>query len=71
MINVGSRVAARLNGAQGVVISRSFDEWERDWFYEVAFDQGGIFRLPFLALTEITCADSKAYVKMESEQGGN
>lgn len=71
MINVGSRVAARLNDEPGTVTSRTFDIWERTWYYEVEFDQGGILRLPFSALVEVTCAGDKAHAKMESEQGGN
>jgi len=60
-----------LNDELGTVISRAFDIWERTWFYEVEFDQGGILRLPFSAIVEMTCADGKPHAKMESEQGGN
>lgn len=65
MIDAGSNVAARSSGQLGTVVSREFDAWARDWFYEVDWADGSHTRSPFLSLVEVTCASRNGHVKME------
>lgn len=70
MIDVGSRVRARLDGESGRVLTREFDPWSRDWFYEVEWDRtGGVARLPRNVLVEVTCAEGNPHVKIVVDKG--
>lgn len=59
MIDVGSRVQSRITSEGGHVVRRTFNIWARDWFYDVEWDNGEFTRVPFLSLTEATCAGCK------------
>lgn len=70
MIDVGSRVAARLSCERGTVTRREFDPWSRDWWYDVEWADGTSTRVPFLALIEVTCAGCKLRVKIDVDRAG-
>jgi hypothetical protein len=52
MIEPGSKVIARDSGRRGVVRSRWFDCFAREWLYKIEWPNGASTVEPFLALHE-------------------